>query len=150
MTNWIGADAEVLTAEIAKNEKIDVIISDSLVAGGCASAVQQAGQVDPRARYLDGNSLACFWEEMKATNPDFSSSRVATGNDKTVRLAVMHAVAAVTGGTPPAENIFQAPMYEDWASGKPNPVTCRKDLPGAIYLSSELLYEDQAKAVGGQ
>jgi ribose transport system substrate-binding protein len=56
----------------------------------------------------------------------------------------------VTGGTPPAENIFQAPMYEDSVSGKPNPVTCRKDLPGAIYLSSELPDEEQAKAVGGQ
>jgi len=151
VTNWDPAlTQKVLTAEIAKNEKIDVIISDfgpSLV--GALPLLNKQGKSIPALATSDGNSLACFWEDMKATNPDFKLFTVATGNDN-VRLAVMHAVAAVTGGTPPAENIFQAPMYEDSVSGKPNPVTCRKDLPGAIYLSSELPDEEQAKAVGGQ
>jgi len=151
VTNWDPAlTQKVLTAEIAKNEKIDVIISDfgpSLV--GALPLFNKQGKSIPALATSDGNSLACFWEDMKATNPDFKLFTVATGNDN-VRLAVMHAVAAVTGGTPPAENIFQAPMYEDSVSGKPNPVTCRKDLPGAIYLSSELPDEEQAKAVGGQ
>jgi ribose transport system substrate-binding protein len=57
-------------------------------------------------------------------------------------------VALATDGTPPTEQIFKAPAFEDSVSGKPNPVQCRKDLPGAIYLSSELPAEDQAKAVG--
>lgn len=151
VTNWDPAlTQKVLTAEIAKNEKIDVIISDfgpSLV--GALPLFNKQGKSIPALATSDGNSLACFWEDMKASNPDFKLFTVATGNDN-VRLAVMHAVAAVTGGTPPAENIFQAPMYEDSVSGKPNPVTCRKDLPGAIYLSSELPDEEQAKAVGGQ
>ena len=151
VTNWDPAlTQKVLTAEIAKNEKIDVIITDfgpSLV--GALPLFNKQGKSIPALATSDGNSLACFWEDMKATNPDFKLFTVATGNDN-VRLAVMHAVAAVTGGTPPAENIFQAPMYEDSVSGKPNPVTCRKDLPGAIYLSSELPDEEQAKAVGGQ
>lgn len=151
VTNWDPAlTQKVLTAEIAKNEKIDVIISDfgpSLV--GALPLFNKQGKSIPALATSDGNSLACFWEDMKASNPDFKLFTVATGNDN-VRLAVMHAVAAVTGGTPPAENIFQAPMYENSVSGKPNPVTCRKDLPGAIYLSSELPDEEQAKAVGGQ
>ena len=151
VTNWDPAlTQKVLTAEIAKNDKIDVIISDfgpSLV--GALPLFNKQGKSIPALATSDGNSLGCFWHEMKDTNPDFKLFTVATGNDN-VRLAVMHAVAAVTGGTPPAENIFQAPMFEDSVSGKPNPVTCRKDLPGAIYLSSELPDEDQAKAVGGQ
>ena len=149
VTNWDPAlTQKVLTAEIAKNEKIDVIVSDfgpSLV--GALPLFTKQGKSIPALATSDGNSLGCFWQEMKDTNPDFKLFTVATGNDN-VRLAVMHAVAAATGGTPPAENIFQAPMFEDSVSGTPNPVTCRKDLPGAIYLSSELPDEDQAKAVG--
>lgn len=149
VTNWDPAlTQKVLTAEIAKNDKIDVIISDfgpSLV--GALPLFSKQGKSIPALATSDGNSLGCFWHEMKDSNPDFKLFTVATGNDN-VRLAVMHAVAAATGGTPPAENIFQAPMFEDSVSGKPNAVTCRKDLPGAIYLSSELPDEDQAKAVG--
>ena len=149
VTNWDPAlTQKVLTAEIAKNEKIDVIVSDfgpSLV--GALPLFTKQGKSIPALATSDGNSLGCFWQEMKDTNPDFKLFTVATGNDN-VRLAVMHAVAAATGGTPPAENIFQAPMFEDSVSGTPNPVTCRKDLPVAIYLSSELPDEDQAKAVG--
>ncbi len=151
VTNWDPAlTQQVLTAEIAKNDKIDVIVSDfgpSLV--GALPQFTKQGKSIPALATSDGNSLACFYEEVKAANPDFKLFTVATGNDN-VRLAVMHAVAAATGGTPPAENIFKSPVYEDSVSGKPNPVTCRKDLPGAIYLSSELPDEDQAKAVGGQ
>ncbi len=149
VTNWDPAlTQKVLTAEIAKNAKIDVIVSDfvpSLV--GALPLFSKQGKSIPALATSDGNSLACFWEENHAANPDFKLFTIATGNDN-VRLAVMHAVAAATGGTPPAENIFKAPAYEDSVSGKPNPVTCRKDLPGAIYLSSELPDEDQAKAVG--
>ena len=64
-----------------------------------------------------------------------------------MRLAVQWAVASATGGKLPSENIFKAPTFEDSVSGKPHPVQCRKDLPGAIYLSSELPADDQAKAV---
>jgi ribose transport system substrate-binding protein len=151
VTNWDPAlTQKVLTAEIAKNAKIDVIVSDfgpSLV--GALPLFNKSGKSIPALATSDGNSLACFWEEMKATNPDFKLFTVATGNDN-VRLAVEHAVAAATGGTPPTDEIFKAPVYEDSVTGKPNPVTCRKDLPGAIYLSSELPDDEQAKAVGGK
>ncbi|MCB1433079.1 MAG: ribose ABC transporter substrate-binding protein, partial [Alphaproteobacteria bacterium] len=58
------------------------------------------------------------------------------------------AVALATDGKVPDTNVYVAPAFEDSATGKPNAVQCRKDLPGAIYLSSELPAEDQAKAVG--
>ncbi len=149
VTNWDPAlTQKVLTAEIAKNDKIDVIVSDfgpSLV--GALPLFKKQGKSIPALATSDGNSLGCFWTEVQKDNPDFKLFTVATGNDN-VRLAVMHAVAAATGGTPPAENVFEAPMFEDSVSGQPNPVTCRKDLPGAIYLSSELPDDAQAKAVG--
>ncbi len=150
VTNWDPAlTQKVLTAEIAKNEKIDVIVSDfgpSLV--GALPLFNKSGKSIPALATSDGNSLGCFWTDVQKDNPDFKLFTVATGNDN-VRLAVMHAVAAVTGGTPPAENIFKAPVFEDSVSGTPNPVQCRKELPGAIYLSSELPDDAQAKAVGG-
>ena len=86
---------------------------------------------------------------MKDANPDFKLYTVATGTDN-VRLAVQWAVALATDGKPPETNVYVAPSFEDSVTGKPNEVQCRKELPGAIYLSSELPDEDQAKAVGGK
>jgi ribose transport system substrate-binding protein len=149
VTNWDPAlTQKVLTAEIAKNAKIDVIVSDfgpSLV--GALPLFEKEGKSIPALATSDGNSLGCFWQDNHEKNPDFKLFTVATGNDN-VRLAVEWAVALATGGKPPAEEIFKAPVFEDSVSGKPNAVQCRKDLPGAIYLSSELPAEAQAKAVG--
>ncbi|RUX34047.1 ribose ABC transporter substrate-binding protein [Mesorhizobium sp. M2A.F.Ca.ET.042.01.1.1] len=149
VTNWDPAlTQKVLTAEIAKDAKIDVIVSDfgpSLV--GALPLFNKQNKSIPALATSDGNSLGCFWQDNQAKNPDFKLFTVATGNDN-VRLAVQWAVALATGGKPPADQIFKAPAFEDSVTGKPNTVQCRKDLPGAIYLSSELPAEDQAKAVG--
>lgn len=149
VTNWDPAlTQKVLTAEIAKNAKIDVIVSDfgpSLV--GALPQFTKQGKSIPALATSDGNSLGCFWQENHASNPDFKLFTVATGNDN-VRLAVEWAVALATGGEKPKEEIFKAPAFEDSVSGSPKSVQCRKDLPGAIYLSSELPAEAQAKAVG--
>ena len=149
VTNWDPAlTQKVLTAEIAKNPQIDVIISDfgpSLV--GALPLFNKSGRSIPALATSDGNSLGCFWQENHEKNPDFKLFTVATGNDN-VRLAVEWAVALATGGKPPKEEIFKAPVFENSVTGKPNAVQCRKDLPGAIYLSSELPADAQAKAVG--
>ncbi len=148
VTNWDPAlTQKVLTAEIAKNDKIDVIISDfgpSLV--GALPLFGKSGRSIPALATSDGNSLGCFWTDVNKDNKDFKLFTVATGNDN-VRLAVEWAVATATGGKLPDEKIFKAPVFEDSVSGKPNAVQCRKDLPGSIYLSSQLPAEDQAKAV---
>ena len=149
VTNWDPAlTQKVLTAEIAKNDKIDVIVSDfgpSLV--GALPLFKKSGRSIPALATSDGNSLGCFWTENNKDNPDFKLFTVATGNDN-VRLAVEWAVASATGGKLPTEEIFKAPVFEDSVSGKPSAVQCRKDLPGSIYLSSMLPADDQAKAVG--
>lgn len=151
VTNWDPAlTQQVLTAEIAKNDKIDVIVSDfgpSLV--GALPLFQKSGKSIPALATSDGNSLGCLWTESKDANPDFKLFTVATGTDN-VRLAVQWAVALATDGKVPDTNVYVAPAFEDSVTGQPSAVQCRKDLPGAIYLSSELPDEDQAKAVGGK
>ncbi len=148
VTNWDPAlTQQVLSAEIAKNPKIDVIVSDfgpSLV--GALPTFAKFNRSIPALATSDGNSLGCFWTDNHEANPDFKLFTVATGNDN-VRLAVQWAVAQATGGTPPTDKIFKAPVFEDSVSGKPSPVQCRKDLPGSIYLSAVMSGDDQAKAV---
>jgi ribose transport system substrate-binding protein len=145
-TNWDPAlTQQVLTAAIAKYPKIDVIVSDfgpSLV--GALPEFEKSGRSIPPLVTSDGNVLSCFWEDHKAKNPQFQMYTVATGNDN-ARLAVDWAVALATGGTPPAEKVFSAPAFEDSVGGTPNPVTCKKDLPGDVYLSAQLPGGKQAE-----
>ncbi|MEV6848109.1 substrate-binding domain-containing protein [Actinoplanes sp. NPDC051411] len=145
VTNWDPSlSQQVLSADIAKYPKIDVIVSDfgpSLV--GALPEFEKSHRSIPALVTSDGNVLSCFWEDHKAKNPDFKLFTVATGNDN-ARLAVDWAVAKATGGTPPADTTFKAPPFEDSVSGQPHPVTCNRDLPGDAYLSAELPGPDQA------
>jgi ribose transport system substrate-binding protein len=88
--------------------------------------------------------LACFYEDNKATQPDFKLMTVSTQNDHS-RLAVQWAVALATGGKKPSTKIFPSNLFEDSVSGKPSKVTCRKDLPGDVYLSAMMSGDLQAK-----
>lgn len=148
VTNWDPAlTQQVLSSEISKHKQIDVIISDfgpSLV--GALPVFKKFGRSIPAIATSDGNSLGCFWQAHHKDNPDFKLFTVATGTDN-VRLAIQWAVAKATGGTPPAETKFDAPIFENSLTGKPNPVECRTDLPGNIYLSSQVSPADQAKVI---
>jgi ribose transport system substrate-binding protein len=148
VTNWDPAlTQKVLTAEIAKNDKIDVIVSDfgpSLV--GALPVFKKFNRSVPALATSDGNSLGCFWADNQKDNPDFKLFTVATGNDN-VRLAVDWAVAKATGGQDPSETIFKAPNFENSVTGDPSKVLCRPDLPGSIYLSAKMSGDDQTKAV---
>ncbi len=144
VTNWDPSlTQQVLTAAIAKNPKIDVIMSDfgpSLV--GALPQFTKSGRSIPALATSDGNVLGCFFEDNKAANPDFKLMTVATGNDN-VRLAIQQAVARATGGVVPSSSKFEAPMFEDSVSGTPSKVQCRKDLSGDIYISAQMSADDQ-------
>jgi ribose transport system substrate-binding protein len=144
-TNWDPAlTQKVLTAAIAKNPKIDAIVSDfgpSLV--GALPEFEKSGRSIPALATSDGNALSCFWADHKDKNPDFKLFTVSTQNDHS-RLAIDWAVALATGGTKPASSTFPSKVFEDSTTGTPNPVTCRKDLPGAVYLSAEMPGDQQA------
>ncbi len=145
VTGWDpSVTQQVLTAAIAKYDKIDVIVSDfgpSLV--GALPEFEKSGRSIPALATSDGNILGCFFNEKQASNPDFKLFTVATGNDN-VRLAVQYAVAKATGGVLPTEKAFNAPVFEDSVSGSPSKVQCRDDLPGDIYLSAGMKADDQA------
>jgi ribose transport system substrate-binding protein len=151
VTNWDPALTQtVLTAEIARNPKIDVIVSDfgpSLV--GALPVFTRSGRSIPALATSDGNALGCFWKDNQAANPEFKLFTVATGNDN-VRLAVDWAVARATGGKPPEATTFQAPVFEDSVTGQPNPVACDASLPGDIYLSAQLPRAAQAVAISNK
>lgn len=144
VTNWDPAlTQQVLSAAIAKFPQIDVIVSDfgpSLV--GALPEFEKSGRSIPTLVTSDGNVLGCFWEEKSPTNPDFNLFTIATGNDN-VRLAIQVAVAEATGGVVP-NAVYKSPVFENSLTGDPNPVQCRSDLPGDIYLSAEMSADDQA------
>ena len=145
-TNWDPAETQrVLTAAIAQFPQIDVIVSDfgpSLV--GALPEFNKSDRSIPLLATSDGNVLACFFHEVKADNPDFELMTVSTQNDH-ARLAIQWAVALASGGELPENEDFPSIVFEDSTDDDPNPVTCREDLPGDIYLSAEMSGDEQAE-----
>lgn len=148
VTNWDPAlTQQILTAEIAKHEQIDVIIADfgaSLIGG--LPAFEKNGRSIPAIVTESANILGCFWADNQAKNPDFKMLTVGSGNDNG-RLAVQWAIAEATGGTPPDTDTYVSEVFEDSVTGSPSPVKCRADLPGEIYLSATMSPEDQTAAI---
>ena len=148
VTNWDPAlSQKVLSADIAKYPKIDVIVSDfgpSLV--GALGEFKKSGRTIPALATSDGNVLGCYWQKNEKANPTFKLYTVSTQNDH-ARLAIDWAVAIATGGKKPASTHFPSLVFENSTTGKPNPVECKANLPGDIYLSAQLSAAAQAKLV---
>ena len=144
-TNWDPTlTQQLLTADIAKYPKIDVIVSDfgpTLVSS--LPLFPKSGRDIPALATSDGNSLSCFWKDSQAKSP-FKMTTVATGNDN-VRLAIDYAIAKATGGKIPTADSFKGPVFEDSVSKQPNGVQCKPSLPGDTYLSAEMPGDEQAK-----
>ena len=96
VTNWDPAlTQQVLTAEIAKNPKIDVIVSDfgpSLV--GALPVFKKFNRSIPPIATSDGNILGCFWTDNHADNPDF---KLFTGGDRQRQRAPRCAMGGSAG-----------------------------------------------------
>jgi len=147
VTNWDPAlSQKVLSADIAKYPKIDVIVSDF----GRRSSVRWASQEERPAR-------SRRWPPPTATSWAATGRRTwreshvqalhrVDANDH-ARLAIDWAVALATGGKKPASTHFPSLVFEDSTTGKPNPVECKANLPGDIYLSAQLPAAAQAKLV---
>ena len=148
VTNWDPAQTQkVLSADIAKYPKIDVIVSDfgpSLV--GALPEFTKSGRKIPALATSDGNVLGCFWQKNHPKNPTFKLFTVSTQNDH-ARLAMDWAIALATGGKKPATTHFPSLVFENSLTGKPHPVECKPNLPGDIYLSAQLPAVVQAKLV---
>ena len=148
VTNWDPAlTQKVLSAAIAKYPKIDVIVSDfgpSLV--GALPEFNKSGRTIPALATSDGNVLGCFWKAQHAKNPTFKLFTVSTQNDH-ARLAIDWAVALASGGVKPGTTHFPSLVFENSITGKPNPVQCKSNMPGDIYLSAKLSPAVQTKLV---
>jgi len=148
VTNWDPAlTQKVLSADIAKYPKIDVIVSDfgpSLV--GALPEFTKSNRTIPALATSDGNVLGCFWKANHVKNPTFKLMTVSTQNDH-ARLAIDWAVALASGGKKPATTHFPNTVFENSVTGRPHPVECKANLPGDIYLSAELSPAVQAKLV---
>lgn len=146
VTDWDPAQTQkVLSAAIARNPKIDVVVSDfgpSLVAA--LPVFEQSGRSIPALATSDGNVLSCFYEDHKGRNPDFKLFTVSTQNDHS-RLAVDWAVALATGGQRPDTATYPSRAFEDSVTSTPNPVRCDRNLPPDVYLSAEMPGANQAK-----
>jgi len=144
-TNWDPTLTQtLLTADIAKYPKIDVIVSDfgpTLVSS--LPLFPKSGRPIPALATSDGNALSCFWQSQQKTSP-FKMMTVATGNDN-VRLAVDYAVAKATGGAIPTADSFKGPIFEDSVSKTPHGVDCQPSLPSDVYLSAQMPGAVQAK-----
>ena len=64
-----------------------------------------------------------------------------------VALGWMDAGVRNVYGKKPATTHFPSLVFEDSTTGKPNPVECKANLPGDIYLSAQLPAVAQAKLV---
>ena len=116
------------------------------VAGRRAAAVQQVRPVDPGAGHIRRQFAGLLLDR----EPEGQSGLQAVHRrDRQTTTCAWPCNGRSRRDRRQAaeEEIFKAPVFENSVSGKPNPVQCRKDLPGAIYLSSKLSPEDQAKAV---
>jgi ribose transport system substrate-binding protein len=148
VTHWDPAETQkVLSAAIAQNPKIDVIVSDfgpTLVSA--LPLFEQSGRSIPAIAASDGNVLSCFWEDHKARNPDFKLFTVSTQNDHS-RLAIDWAVALATGGKTPDSHTYPSTAFENSVTGQPNPVKCDRSLPDDVYLSAQLPGAVQARVL---
>ena len=139
VTNWDPAlTQKVLSADIAKYPKIDVIVSDfgpSLV--GALPEFKKSGRTIPALATSDGNVLGCFWKANARQEPDVQAQdgvdaeRSRPPRDRLGRGARNRRQEAGDHALPDA-------VFENSVTGKPHPVECDPKLPGDIYLSAQL------------
>ena len=138
VTNWDPAlTQKVLSADIAKYPKIDVIVSDfgpSLV--GALGEFKKSGRKIPAMATSDGNVLGCYWKKNVGARTRRSSS--SRSRRRTTTRA-----SRSTGPwrSPPAARSRRAPISRRSYSrtrrpASRNPVECKANLPGDIYLSA--------------
>jgi len=149
VTNWDPAQTQkVVTAVLAKYPKIDAFTTDFGAAlQSSFGAFKQAGRQIPAVATEDANKLSCSWDQLKSSNPQFKLFTVDSQNWMS-RTAIDFAVAKATGGKIPSSTVVPQKAFEDSLSGKPNPVSCDKQMPGDAFMSSHLTHQQQLKALG--
>ncbi|KQV36988.1 substrate-binding domain-containing protein [Rhizobium sp. Root1204] len=149
VTNWDPAQyTKATTALLGKYEKIDMLLSDYTTGVmGAVRAFQAAGRPLVGITGVDSNEVACFYDEVKATEPKFQFA-TATGANWITRLALRKGVAFAQGIDDTEPSIVQVKLVADSLSGdpalKPN---CDKSLPLDASLPSSQLTPDEFRAM---
>lgn len=143
-TNWDPAETQrVMSGLLAKYEKIDAVYSDyGLGSMGALRAFVAAGRQIPLWAAQDANELGCFWQDNKASNPNFQMGNIS-GRNWIIRLALRKAVAAVEGIPNTEPSIIELPLVEDSFSKDAKLIpACDKSLPPDALLSSGLSIDE--------
>ena len=149
VTNWDPAlTQKVLSADIAKYPKIDVIVSDfgpSLV--GALPEFKKSGRKIPALATSDGNVLCCFWKKERGQEPDVQALHGRDAERPRPPRGRLGRGARDRRQDAGDARTSRRSVFEDSVTGKPHPVECKASLPGDIYLSAQLPAAAQAKLV---
>jgi ribose transport system substrate-binding protein len=150
VTNWDPAlTDQVVASLLAKYPKINAFISDFGTAlGGAFPQFQKAGVKIPVIATEDGNSVACDFYQLKATNPNFKLFTVSS-QTWMVEYAMRYTIALATKGKVPSSTVVPQENYENSVTGKPSAPVCNKSLPATAIMSSGLTPSEQVAALKG-
>lgn len=144
ITEWTPASAQkAMAAELAKYPDINGIVTDyGGDAIGFIKAFQAAGRKMVPLGTSSANELACDWEKMHKSDPDF---QLATNTTRTWmgRVAAREAIASAEG-VPDNEPLdFEAPLYENSVPSLREELggiapQCKPSEPGSVDFSNDI------------
>jgi ribose transport system substrate-binding protein len=116
---------------------------------GAMRAYQAAGKPLVPFATADQNNLACLWQSLHKSQPNFQLGTVSSRN-WVILGALNKGLAAYEGKSDTEPSMFNLPIIEDstglMSSQKPR---CVKSLPGDAILSAGIPPAQQAKILGG-
>jgi ribose transport system substrate-binding protein len=143
-TNWDPAQAQrTMAALLAKYPDIDgAIIDYGDSTQGALRAFQQANRRIVPIATTESHAVACQWDRLKGSNPDFELATISSRN-WLGRIAARKAIAAAQGIKLDEPSIFALGLTED-STGDKKP-RCDPRFPPDTYFSNDLSEADLAK-----
>ncbi|MDO8188360.1 substrate-binding domain-containing protein [Conexibacter sp. JD483] len=143
-TNWDPAQAQrTMAALLAQYPDIDgAIIDYGDATQGALRAFQQANRRIVPIATTESHAVACEWDRLKGSNPDFELATISSRN-WLGRIAARKAIAAAEGIPLDEPSIFALGLTED--STGDNKPRCDPRFPADTYFSNDLSEDDLAK-----
>jgi ribose transport system substrate-binding protein len=150
VTNWDPATTQqVVSSLLSKYPTIDAVVSDFGTALAASfPEFQKAGRKIPVIATEDGNSLACDYLSMHASDPGFKLFTVSS-QTWMVEYAMRYAIALATKGKVPSSNDVPQQNFENSVTGSPSKPQCDNTLPPTAIMSSGLTPAQQSAALKG-
>jgi ribose transport system substrate-binding protein len=147
-TNWDPAMAlETANSLLGQFPQIDGVISNyGSDADALVRAFVAAGRPLVPLATLESNGLACDFEGLKATNPDYELATISARN-WLGRIAARKAISAVQGIENTEPSLIGLPITEDTVNGPP-PVCTPLDEVGRDYFVSNQITREELDTYG--